>query len=116
MPTFIKYPLSGSVNGQPINITSGSSPTTTPVHTTPSGTSSLDEIYLYATPTGSISPIVYICWGNTGSATTIPMTLTTLTGRTLICDGMVLQNGLTVSAYTNSASVIVDGFVNRMTY
>jgi len=115
MATYSKVFLSGSINGQPIAVTSTSSLSATPIHTTLPGTSSMDEIYIYATNQSYVTTSVTICWGNTGSVNQIPTTLYTLAGRTLLCDGMLLNNGLTVYSFTSiTGSILIDGFVNRI--
>lgn len=117
MATFSKLPLSGSIDGRPIRITANASASANAIHTTQAGTSSMDEVYLYAYNDTTASIQVSVLWGATVEPDCVfRTTLLSQYGRTLIADGMILRNGLTVYAYTNiSGSIVnVDGFVNRI--
>lgn len=118
MATYTKLPLSASVNGKNILVDATTSGSATSIHTSVDGTSSWDEIYIYAHngETGSVT--CNILWGGT----TEPQDLTKInlpiggSGRVLITDGKLLQNSLIVKAYASIANVvIIDGFVNRIT-
>lgn len=118
MATVSKQFLSGSVNGRAIVIASSSSLNPTPIHTAPAGTTSSDEIWLYLTNFGANSLTASISWGVSGSIQdTATVIVNPYNGRTLIADGRLINNGLTVYAYAtplvNSSSI--DGFVNRIT-
>jgi hypothetical protein len=117
MATYSKFLLSGSVNGKQILIASTGSSSATPIHTAVSGTSSLDEIYLYAYNDSTASVQTNILWGDTTEPNSVVRsTISSKSGRILIVDGKLLQNSLTVSAYAAVANVIIfDGFVNRIT-
>jgi hypothetical protein len=115
MATYSKLLLSGSISGQPIPINAISSSTANPLHTSIVGSSSFDEIYIYATNTSVFSIPLTICWGGTGSLNQLPITIGALLGRVCICDGMLLNGGLTAYAYASvSGSILIDGFVNRI--
>lgn len=117
MAIFTKYPLSGSVNGKQITVSATTSGSATPLHTAVSGTGSLDEIWLYAYNDSTASILTSILWGGTTEPNDVTRyTLPTRAGRTLLVDGKLLQNGLTVSAYAAVANVIIfEGFVNQIT-
>ena len=116
MATYSKSLLSGSVNGQQIKITGTTSGSATPLHTSVSGTSSLDEVWLYAYNENLSNVQVSILWGNTTEPdSVVRTTLPSQAGRTLVVDGKLLQNSLVVSAYASVANVIMfDGFVNQI--
>ncbi len=117
MPTFTKLPLSSSVTGKQILITATTSGSATPIHTAPSGTGSLDEVWIYAYNESTMSMVANVLWGGTVEPNDITRyTITSRSGRTLLIDGKIIQNSLTIGAYATSASaVIFDGYVNRMT-
>ena len=111
-----KMLLSGSTNGKGIKVVATSTLGTT-IHTAVSGTSSLDEIYLYAYNDATSSAQLNILWGGTIEPNNVfRTTILSRYGRTLVADGMLLTSGSTVSAYSNiSGSIMIDGFVNRIT-
>ncbi len=118
MATFTKLPLSGSINGRQIALSATGSLSANEIHTTPSGTTSIDEIWLYGYNDSTSSLMVTLLWGGVDDVVdAIRATITPRTGRTLLVDGKVLQNGLSVRGYASiSGSIMLDGYVNRMTY
>ena len=109
--------LSGSTNGKGILVVATATPGTT-IHTAVAGTSSYDEIWLYATNTSASAVVLNIEWGEAGSSpsTNTVITIPAKAGRFLVCDGRLLQNGLVVTAFAGTTNVIVvDGFVNNYT-
>jgi len=116
MSTFTKLPLSASINGKQILIGATTSGSATPIHTAVTGTTSLDEIWLYAYNDSTSSLQTSILWGGTTEPNDIVrQRIDSKSGRTLIVDEKLLQNGLTISAYCDSPNVvIIDGFVNRI--
>ncbi len=116
MATYSKQLLSGGTNGKNIKVAATASAGTT-IHTAVSGTSDMDEIWLYACNTDSTDRKLTIEYG----ATTSPDDLTEITigaeaGWVLIVPGMLLQNGLIVKAFAASANVVnINGYVNRIT-
>lgn len=107
--------LSGSTNGKGIKIVQTSTLGTT-VHTAVAGTSSLDEIWLWAYNGDTVTRTLTIEWGEA----TVPdgntiIDIPSKSGRFLIIDGRLLQNGLVVTGFASAANVIVvDGFVNKI--
>jgi hypothetical protein len=116
MATYTKLPLSASVNGQQILVAANTSGSATPIHTAVAGTTSYDEIWLYAYNESTSSILTSILWGGTSEPNNVNrITVGPQLGRLLIADGKLLQNGLTVSAYSSIPNVIlVDGFINRI--
>ncbi len=112
---FTKALLSGSTQGKGIKVVATSSTGTT-IHTAVSGTSSLDEVWLYAYNGHTADVTLTIEWGET----TVPngnnvMTIPFKQGRFLVVDGRLLQNALLVTAFASVANVIViDGFINQI--
>jgi hypothetical protein len=117
MSTYTKLPLSASVNGKQILITATTSASATPIHTAVAGTSAIDEIWLYAYNDSTSSILTSILWGGISESVDVTRyTMLSRAGRTLLVDGKLLQNSLTVSAYATASNAIVfDGFVNRIT-
>lgn len=116
MNTYTKKLLSGSVNGQQIQITATTSGGAQTIHTAVAGTASLDEIWIYAYNDSANIVNLTIHWGGSSEpANKIFIPIPAQAGRTLCIDGMLLQNGLVVAAYASVASVIeLDGFVNNI--
>ncbi len=115
MAIYSKLLLSGSVNGQPIPLPTTASSVATPIHTSIISSTSYDEIYIYATNNSVFTPTLTMCWGNTGSLNQLPVIIASNIGRVCVCDGVLLNNGLTVYAYSSiSGSILIDGFVNRI--
>ena len=113
--TYTKFILSGSVNGQPILLNTSNSLNATPIHTSITSSSAFDEIYLYATNNNTFGITVTVCWGGTGSLNQLPINIPSSVGRVCICDGVLLNNGLTALVYaTVTGSILIDGFVNRI--
>jgi hypothetical protein len=117
MATFSKQKLSQSSNGRQIVVDTTSRTTARLVHTSVSGTTNLDEIWIYATNVSASDAVLTICWGGTTADTDeMHVTIPSKQGRELVIDGKLLQNSLQVRAYASVVSVInLDGFVNRIT-
>lgn len=115
MATFTKILLSGSTNGKAILVSATASPGTT-IHTAVTGTSSLDEIWLYAGNSSSGDVKLTIEWGETTAPNgNIELILPGESGLTLIIPGLLLQNSLVIRAFANTANVIcIHGYVNRI--
>ena len=116
MATYSKQLLSAGTNGKNINGVATASAGTT-IHTAVSGTSNLDELWLFAMNTDSSDRKLTIEYGGTTSPDDlIEQTLTTEAGWTLVIPGLLLQNGLIVKAFAAAANVVViNGYVNRIT-
>lgn len=115
MSIFTKQKLSGSTNGKPIKIDSISSPGTT-IHTSVSGETSFDEIWLWASNTDTSARKLTIEFGGTTSPDDlIELTIPSESGLSLIVPGLVLQNSLVVKAFASTANVLnIVGYVNRI--
>lgn len=116
MATYAKAKLSGSTNGKGIKVVQTATTGTT-IHTAVSGTTNLDEIWLYAINTSSSSVALTIEWGETSAPDgNIIVTIPGQGGLVLIVPGLVLQNSCVVSAFAATGNVIIiHGFVNQIT-
>ena len=116
MATFSKQLLSEGTNGKNIKVVATSS-AGTDIHTAVSGTSDMDEIWLYACNTDTSDVKLTLEFGGTTSPDdTTEVTISAEAGWTLVCPGLLLQNGLVVKAFAGSANVVeVNGYVNRIT-
>ena len=116
MATFSKQLLSGSTNGKAIKVAQTATAGTT-IHTAVSGTSSFDEVWLYAHNTSSASVKLTLEWGEaTAPDGNIEINIGAEgTGLILIAPGILLQNSLVVKAFADTANVInIFGYVNRI--
>lgn len=115
MAQAVKRPLSASVDGRGIKVTTNATPGTL-IHTAVSGAlaGTCDEIWLWAYNADLANVVVFVEWGEIDLVrkTTIPLQ----SGLVPLIPGLILQNGQTVRVYASAANVIkIDGFVNRIT-
>lgn len=115
MATFSKAKLSGSTNGKQIKVVATATLGTT-IHTAVSGTSDLDEIWLYAVNSHTVNVNLTIEWGEASAPDgNIQVTIPTRSGYVLVVPGLLLQNSLVVTAFASVANVVlINGFVNRI--
>lgn len=123
--TYLKVQLSGSVNGKNIVVTTTSGSYTN-IHTAISSSASFDlvgtdEVWLYAYNSSTSSVTMSLLWGSVTESNDVnrwilPPAPGGVNGtRTLLVDGKILQNSLTILAYASIANVVlIDGFVNRV--
>ena len=89
----------------------------TTIHTAVSGSSSLDEIWLYAHNSSSAAVKLTLEWGEaTAPNGNIEINIGAEgTGLVLVAPGILLQNSLVVKAFAATANVInIFGYVNRI--
>lgn len=116
MSTFTKVALSGASNGKAIKVVATVTTGTT-IHTSQSGTTGFDEIWLWAYNSDTVDRALTIEYG----ATTAPdnnviVTIPFKAGLILVVPGLILQNSLLVTAFAAAANVVtISGFVNRIT-
>ena len=115
MATYSKQKLSASTDGKPVKVVATSSTGTT-IHTATSGTTNFDEIWLYAVNTSANPVKLTLEWGTTTAADgNCEQTIQPEAGLVQLVPGMLLQNGLLVTAFADTASVIlIQGFVNHI--
>ena len=119
MATYTKTLLSGSSQGQPITVVQTASTGTT-IHATGTSSTTIDEVWLYATNTSSTAVTLTVQYGGTGAvqnATVI--SIPAQSGLTLVIPGLILTGtgsaATTIYAYAGTASVItISGYVNRI--
>ena len=116
MATFSKRILSGSTDGKAIKVVQTATAGTT-IHTAVSGTSDIDEIWLYAINSSASSVKLTIEWGEASAPDgNIELTVLPEAGLVTVIPGLLLQNSLVVKAFAGTANVIcIHGFVNRIT-
>ena len=117
MATFSKQFLSGSTNGKPQKVTSTSSGSGASFHVCPAGTTSMDEIWLWATNSDVTSRKLTVCLGGLVVPTDeIEVSIPPESGLVLVIPGLVLNNGLAVRLFADVVDVVcVSGYVNRIT-
>ena len=116
MATYAKQLLSGSTNGKGILVVATSTAGTT-IHTAVSGTSDMDELWIYAVNTHSADIKLTLEWGEaTEPNGNIEITVPFEEGLMLLVPGLLLQNGLTVKAFAGTGSeIVIHGYANRIT-
>ena len=116
MATYSKVLLSGCTNGKQIKVVQTATAGTT-IHTATSGSTNLDEIWLYAVNSSSSAVKLTIEWGEaTAPDGNIEVTVPAEDGYMLVAPGLLLQNSLVVKAFAATANVIlINGYVNRIT-
>ncbi len=117
MATYTKTKLSGSTDGLPIKIVNTAIGSADTIHTSVSGTSDFDEIWIWAVNNSSTAIKLTICWGGvTDVDHTIEYTVAAEEGLKMIIPGLILQNAKVVKAFAGTANQItITGFVNRIT-
>ena len=114
MPTFSKTLLSGSTNGASILVSASATPGTI-IHTAQSGTSGLDEVWLYADNSSTSAVKLTVEFGGTAEKDQIEISIAGESGLILVVPGLVLNNSLVVRAFAGTTNVIsVSGYVNRI--
>ena len=116
MATYSKVLLSGCVQGKGIKVVATATAGTT-IHTAVAGTSSMDEIWLYAVNSDTTARKLTLEWGEaTAPDGNIELTIPAESGLVLVVPGLLLQNGLVIKAFAAAANVVlIHGYVNRVT-
>ena len=115
MATYAKNKLSGSTNGRMIKVVATATAGTT-IHTAVSGTTSWDEIWLYAVNSDTTDRKLTIEFGGTTAPDDlIELTIPAERGLIQIVPGFVLNNSVLVRAFAETANVVmIGGFVNNI--
>jgi len=115
MAVISKVLLSGSTQGKGIKVVETATAGTT-IHTAVSGTTDLDEIWLWAVNSDTSPRKLTLEWGEAAAPDgNIEVTIPAEDGLVLVAPGLLLQNGLVVKAFAAAANVvIIHGYVNRM--
>lgn len=117
MATYVKNDLSAATHGRGIVVATTVSPGTT-IHTSVSSTTTgeFDEVWLWAVNTTTVTEKLTIQWGATTAPNdNIELTLEPEAGLVAIAPGLLLRNGLVVTAFAAEANVVtLHGFVNEI--
>ena len=115
MTTYTKLPLSGSTNGRMIKVVATATAGTT-IHTAGSGTTNIDEVWLWAVNSDTITRKLTIEWGGTTAPDdTITVDIPPQGGLILVAPGLLIQNSLVIKAFAAAANVVtITGYVNRI--
>ena len=115
MATYSKELLSGSTNGKGILVVETATAGTL-LHPAVSGSTALDEIWLYAVNSSDADVKLTLEWGEaTAPNGNIEQTVPAESGLMLLVPGLLLQNGLTVKAFAGTTNVIViHGYANKI--
>jgi hypothetical protein len=117
MSTFSRVLLSGSTNGRNIPVAATATPGTL-LHTAIAGTTSFDEIYLWAANVTGSAATLTIEWGGVldpGDHMVKAYSIDANSAPIPIATGICLNNGLVVRAFSGTASAInITGYVNRI--
>ena len=118
MAAFSKLVLSGSTNGRGILVAATGTPGTT-IHTGSTTTTTIDEVWLYATNTDTTARKLTIEWGGTTSPNDlIELTIPAESGLTLVAPGLLINGAATalvVRAFCATTNVVtIHGYVNRI--
>lgn len=118
MASYAKYVLTGGTNGR-IPVIANSEPGTV-IHTAPTGTTGLDEVWLWAANNATTDREVYFTVG-TGSTATDNKIVTRVTipardGMYQVLPGIPYNNGAAVRAVATATDgeVIISGYANRI--
>jgi hypothetical protein len=117
MAAYLRVILSGSTNGKAIKVVAVATVGTL-LHTAVSGTVDMDEVWLWAQNNNTTAIILTLEWGEaTAPDGNIIMTIPAKSGPYLIAPGLMLQNGLEIRAFADTANKIsIHGYVNRLDY
>ena len=117
MATYSKQLLSGSTNGRAIKVAATATAGTL-IHTAITGTTDMDEIYLYVTNTDTVARNLTIEYGGVADPDDLickAMEVPAKSPPIPIVMGLILQNSLVVRAFGSAANVLlISGFVNRL--
>lgn len=111
--------LSGSTNGLAVKVTGTATGASVTVHTAIAGTTSRDEVWLWAQNNdadGEARTLTIEFGGTTDPDNLIIVPVPCKAGPVLVVPGFPLRNGLVVKAWADEANdVQVYGYVNRVT-
>jgi len=118
MATLSKVLLSGCTQGTGIKLTdtgtSGNTDAGYLIHTAVTGTTDIDEVWLYASNVNTAAVVLTVEFGGVDTDDKIIATIQP-NETVLVVPGFPIHNGLFVKAFASVANVInVFGYVNRM--
>lgn len=117
MANYSRQLLSSSTGGQVIPIAATSTPGTT-LHVAVAGTSAFDEVYLWVSNVTGSAATLTIAWGSVtdpGGLITKNLVIPANSPPIPVVPGIVLNNGVSITAWSGTASALnVSGYVNRI--
>ena len=117
MAVFSGGVLSGSTNGRPIPVVQTATPGTA-IHTAVAGTTSFDELYLWASNVTASAATLTIEWGGTsdpGDHLTKAYSIPANSLPIPIALGQRVQGAVVIRAFSGTASAInITGYFNRV--
>ena len=118
MATISKQLLSGSTQGTGLQLTDTATSVNTDegylIHTAVSGTTDIDEVWIWACNTDTSAATLTVEFGGTDVDDNIKVVIQT-NEVVLVVPGLPLHNGLLVKAFASVANKVnVFGFVNRL--
>lgn len=117
MATYSRQLLSGSTNGRVIPVVATATPGTL-IHTAVAGVVSFDEIYLWVSNVTGSAATLTLEFGGVGDPSDHAVKALPVAANSsmiLVLNGLVLQNGLILRAFSGTASALnVAGYVNRI--
>jgi len=115
MATFTKRALSGSDNGKGIKVAETATAGTT-IHTAVAGETDWDEIWVWCVNTSDTAAVLTLEYGGVVDPNDlISYTVAAKDGLKIILPGTLLQNGLILKAFAETANVlIIHGFINQI--
>tara|TARA_R110002110_G_scaffold18524_5_gene77757 strand:+ start:2307 stop:2684 length:378 start_codon:yes stop_codon:yes gene_type:complete len=125
MATITKQFLSASTQGKGIKVTTTATDGTgdaglstgNPLHVAVSGTTDIDEVWIYASNTSASDVILTIEFGDDGGVEHNIVTTLAASSTELVVPGLILHNGLNIRAFAATEDVItIFGYANRMDY
>ncbi len=116
MATFSKTILSGSTDGRGILVAATATPGTT-LHTGPTNTAHLHEVWLYAMNTSTTAVNLDIQWGGTTAPNDdVELAIQPESGLVLVIPGLIIKGNaspLIIRAFAGTTNVLtIHGFVN----
>lgn len=117
--TISKRILSGSSNGYPINVSSTTTSGTL-IHTGPTSTNTIDELWVYAQNSSTNNVDAFIEIGDASASQLIRFQIQAQGGPEVIIPGFLVQGttatGISITIGASTSNVIsVYGYVNRIT-
>jgi hypothetical protein len=114
MATYTKAKFSGSTNGKGVQVAATASTGTT-IHTAVSGTTSWDEIWMWAINQDTADRTLTIEYGDVGAANEIKVVVPPTSGLMQTLPGIILNNAKIVTAYASVTNKItLFGYVNQI--
>ena len=114
LATYSKVLLSGSTSGAPIAISSSSDPGTT-LHTAVSGSTALDELWLWCSNISTLDTVLTIVNGTSSTSANRIVASVTATNIQLVVPGIPYNGALRISAFAATTSNLnCFGYVNRI--